>query len=128
MNVHQEILARWQEKRENLEAQLARDLPRLGWDQRLRQVDAAAVARALPKGSALVEYVRIEVRDFAAIASREQPEWQAARYLAFVLPRTPRIRPHLSTLAKPKRWNGLLGVHALHLQGIRPIRGHIPMH
>jgi CHAT domain-containing protein/tetratricopeptide (TPR) repeat protein len=85
MAAHEEILARWLGEREDLEAQLARDLPQLGWDQRLREIDAAAVARALPAGSALVEYVRIEVRDFSAIAGRGQPEWQAARYVAFVL-------------------------------------------
>ena len=87
---HQEVLARWQSRREALEAGLARELPSVGWEKRLLQVGAAAVCKALPQERALVEFVRLDIRDFAAVPSHGQTEWQPARYVAFVmLPRDP---------------------------------------
>lgn len=83
---HREALVVLQSQRESFETKLAQSVPQLDWAQRLSQIDAVAVARALPSGSALVEYVRIEVRDFSAVFARGQPEWQGARYLALVLP------------------------------------------
>jgi CHAT domain-containing protein/Tfp pilus assembly protein PilF len=47
------------------------------------EVDAAAVRRKLPAGSALVEFVRAEPYDFRATG--KTPAWQPARYLALVL-------------------------------------------
>ncbi len=82
---HARTLARWQSEREQLEERIARDVPRMGWEEQLRQTDAAAVSAALPAGSALVEFVRLAVRDFTAVRSRGQSEWLPARYLAFVL-------------------------------------------
>jgi len=79
----------------------------------LRSVDVAAVARALPEGSALVEFVKFEVFDFDSQATRsrrgegfyrewgefdlfdldaapreqrDEARWKPAHYLAFVLP------------------------------------------
>ncbi|HET6181142.1 MAG TPA: CHAT domain-containing tetratricopeptide repeat protein [Candidatus Sulfotelmatobacter sp.] len=87
---HQDVIAQWQSRREALEAGLARELPLVGWDKRLLQLDASAVGKALPQQRALVEFVRLDVRDFAAVPSQGQTEWQPARYVAFVmLPRDP---------------------------------------
>ena len=82
---HQNVIAQWQSRREDLEARLARELPSVNWGTRLLRTDAAAVCSALPPGRALVEFVRLDVRNFAAVPGRGESEWQPARYLAFVM-------------------------------------------
>src|SRR6185436_8094908 len=63
---HLDTLAGWQRERERIEEQLAREIPAVAFEERLRHADASSVARALPAGSALVEFVRVRVRDFQA--------------------------------------------------------------
>jgi CHAT domain-containing protein/tetratricopeptide (TPR) repeat protein len=89
---HEQQLALWEQQREHLEADLAREAPEMNLEQQLRAADRRAVALALPAGVALVEFVRFNVFDFRATAERlgdtqwRRPQrWQPARYLAFVL-------------------------------------------
>ena len=93
MDSHQQQLTEWTGQKEKLEAELARQIPEMNLEQRLRQSDRRAVALGLPEGVALVEFVRSEVFDFKAVARQiSDTEWQSpqqlqpARYLAFVLP------------------------------------------
>ena len=76
---HSAALARGREERQQIEERLAREVPEIGLEQRLRQADAAHVARALPAESALVELVRLDPFDFQASAPLP------ARYVALVL-------------------------------------------
>lgn len=69
------------EERDELERALAREIPELAQATRLAAVDHAAVARALPAGTALVEMVVLNRFDFAATP----PDWAGRRYLAFVV-------------------------------------------
>lgn len=78
-------IAAWEAERDTLEAELARQLPELRLDQRLRSATSTSVAAALPEGSALVEIVHLDVFDFAAVPSRGGEPWCPARYVAFVL-------------------------------------------
>ena len=71
------------DERDQLERELAREIPELAQAQRLRQVDHRALAAALPEGAALVEIVTTAVFDFDALP----PSWSGYRYLAFVLRR-----------------------------------------
>ena len=83
---HRQLLAQWNQQKERLEAELARRIPEMNLEQKLRAADRRAVALALPAGVVLIEFVRFDVFDFQAVPARGEPRWQPARYLAFVLP------------------------------------------
>jgi CHAT domain-containing protein/tetratricopeptide (TPR) repeat protein len=82
---HQQVLVQWNARKERLEADLARQIPEMNLEQRLRAVDRRAVARALPEGAALVEFLRFDVLDFEAVRARGDRWWKPPRYAAFVL-------------------------------------------
>src|SRR6185312_11952120 len=76
-------IAEWMAQVEALEAELARRIPGMGAERRLRAPDLAELAAAIPDGGLLVEYLRVDVCDFAAAPARGQPRWKPARYVAF---------------------------------------------
>ncbi len=82
---HDGLLADWDAERERLEAELARQIPEMNLERKLRAVDHQTVARALPEGAVLVEFVRAYVFDFNAVQIAGELSWKSARYLAFVL-------------------------------------------
>jgi len=75
---HQNLVTELQQKCEQIEKQLASQVPEIQLQD--QETDRRAVALALPEGSALVEFVRFRVCDFKA------NKWQPAQYLAFILP------------------------------------------
>ena len=83
---HDKLIADWTGKKEKLESELVRMIPEMSLEERLRQADRRAVAKALPVDSVLVEFVKFNEYDFKAIPSKGEKEWKSARYLAFVLP------------------------------------------
>jgi CHAT domain-containing protein/tetratricopeptide (TPR) repeat protein len=83
---HRRQLDEAEAARECLEAELARQVPEMNLEQKLRSADHRAVALSLPAGVALVEFVHFDVFDFKAVPARGEARWQPARYLAFVLP------------------------------------------
>jgi CHAT domain-containing protein/tetratricopeptide (TPR) repeat protein len=83
---YQQQLAQWHAERDQREQELARQVPEMNLEQKLRAADRRAVALVLPAGVALVEFVRFDVLHFDAVAARGERRWQPARYLAFVLP------------------------------------------
>lgn len=85
LETHQKLLAEWNTQREKLEQELARQIPEMNLEERLRAADRQAVAKALPDGAALVEFVRFNVFDFKAVPAHDEKQWKPARYLAFVL-------------------------------------------
>jgi CHAT domain-containing protein/tetratricopeptide (TPR) repeat protein len=86
LSTHRQLLDEWNAQKEKLEAELARQIPEMNLEQKLREVDRQAVALALPEGSVLIEFVRFNVFDFKAVPARGESRWKPARYLAFVLP------------------------------------------
>ena len=85
LSAHQQLLAQWDQQKERLEAELARQIPEMNLEQKFRAADRRAVALALPEGVALVEFVRFHVFDFQAVPARGESRWHPSRYLAFVL-------------------------------------------
>ncbi|RAQ39333.1 hypothetical protein B9S53_22345 [Arthrospira sp. O9.13F] len=77
---HRKRLSKLQQESENLEKQLAKEIPELQLSQ--QEVNRNLVAAQLPEGSALVEFVRFKRHDFGA--SKEK-QWQEDRYIAFVV-------------------------------------------
>src|SRR5262249_44612896 len=83
---HLQRLAEWNAERERLEAELARKIPEMNLEQKLRAADRRAVALNLTEGIVLVEFVRSFVFDFQAVPARGESYLKPARYIAFVLP------------------------------------------
>ncbi|MFL5587291.1 MAG: CHAT domain-containing protein [Ktedonobacteraceae bacterium] len=83
--VHQQLLADWTVQKEQLEAELARQIPEMNLAQKLLDADQRRVAKALPQDTALIEFVRFPIYDFKAIPARGEARWKPAHYLAFVL-------------------------------------------
>jgi CHAT domain-containing protein/tetratricopeptide (TPR) repeat protein len=83
---HKQTLDRWKGRRELIEQALSGQIPKMRLDQLLRAADCRSVARGLPLGSALIEFVRFDVFDFHAVPARGETKWKPARYLACVLP------------------------------------------
>jgi tetratricopeptide (TPR) repeat protein len=82
---HARRLAEWNATKERLEAELARQIPEMNLEQKLRTVDRRAVAMNLFEGVAQVEFVRFPVRDFQAVPARGESRGKPARYVAFIL-------------------------------------------
>ena len=74
---HLEGLADWEAEKERLETELAREIPEMNLDQKLRAADRGTVALNLPEGVALVEFVRFSVFDFHAVPARVEPGMEA---------------------------------------------------
>lgn len=85
IDAHEAVLAEWHTQREQLEAELAHRVPEIDVQQKLGTADCAAVAKALPPGTALVEFVRFHRMDYTAVPTRRELRWKSARYAAFVL-------------------------------------------
>jgi radical SAM protein with 4Fe4S-binding SPASM domain len=105
---HQQVLAQWAAQRERLQAELARQIPEMNVERQLGSIDRQAVARALPDGSALVEFVRFRAFDFEA-AARGKQLWQPSRYLAFVLPAGAPERAAMVDLGEAEPIDRLIG-------------------
>jgi len=101
-------LQEWNERKERLEADLARRLPELRADKRRRNVSFQVVARALPAGSALIEFVQIEIFDYAATSTAHR--WRPARYLAFLLLASAPEEVHLFDLGEAAQIDRQLAV------------------
>jgi len=86
LEAHLQQLAEWSAGKESLEADLARQIPEMNLEQKLRAADRRAVALNLTEGVALVEFVRFPVLDFQTVQARGESPWKPARYVAFVLP------------------------------------------
>ena len=82
---HRATLAGWTEEKERLEAELARAVPAMRLDQRMRRVSAPLLRSLLPAGSALIEIVRFGLVDFAPPVRGETRSEARYRYWAFVL-------------------------------------------
>ena len=77
-------------QREYLEAELAHQIPEMDLEHHLKTADRHAIAQHLPEDTALVEFVRFNEYNFAAVPAHGKNAWRAPRYLAFILrARTP---------------------------------------
>ena len=88
----------WRQQADELEADLNRALARHEPPSARDGVDAAALRRRLPAGSALVELVRVDLFDFRATG--KAPRWKPAHYLALVLTAGAQAPPRLIDLGE----------------------------
>src|SRR5260370_9701152 len=61
-------------------------MPEMNNEKNLRAADRKAIALALPENSVLVEFVRVQVVNFKSIEKTRSLDFEASRYVAFVLP------------------------------------------
>ena len=88
----------WRQQADELEAELNRALARHEPQSARDGVDAAALRRRLPAGSALVELVRVDLYDFRATG--KAPRWKPAHYLALVMTAGAQAPPRLIDLGE----------------------------
>jgi tetratricopeptide (TPR) repeat protein len=89
---HHDLLASWSEEKERLEAELARAIPAMRLELRMRELSGQMVRSLLPAHSALVEIVRFGLLDFELLQAGEERPAANYRYWAFVV----RPEPHES--------------------------------
>ncbi|WP_017719432.1 CHAT domain-containing protein [Kamptonema formosum] len=82
---YQNRLKELQEQRDELDRQISRQIPEMNLQKQLDNASRDAIAKALPKGAALVEFVRFNVWNFKAVKANGDSQWQPAHYLAFIL-------------------------------------------
>ncbi|MEY3870810.1 MAG: hypothetical protein RLZZ338_4704 [Cyanobacteriota bacterium] len=82
-DIYQEALKKLQIDCDQLERELAREVPEIQLQEQIG--DRRAVALELPSGSTLIEFVRFDVFDFKAVEAEGESKWKPARYLAFTL-------------------------------------------
>jgi hypothetical protein len=85
LQMHHDLLRRWEEERQGLEGQLAEDVPVLARLRALRALDLPSLRRALPEGATFIELVRFRPRDFAEVCAGRDGSLPP-RYLGFVVP------------------------------------------
>jgi tetratricopeptide (TPR) repeat protein len=84
LQMHRDLLHRWEKERQGLEGQLAGAVPALAKLRALRTVDLPGLRRALPAGATLVELVHFRPRDIAEVCAGRDG-LLPPRYLGFVL-------------------------------------------
>jgi tetratricopeptide (TPR) repeat protein len=83
-STYQENLAQLQAQHNNLQKQLASQVPEIQLFE--QPSNRQAVASALPFDSILVEFVHFDVFNFQAVPAKSEAQWHPAHYVAFVLP------------------------------------------
>lgn len=83
---HQKVLAEWNAQKEHLEAELARQIPEMNLENKLRAADRQTMAKTLPSESVLIEFVKFNVYNYNAMPAQGEVEWKPPEYLVFVLP------------------------------------------
>jgi len=82
---HLQLLDELNVEKEYLEAELARHIPEIQLEKKLRVADRATIAHRLPPDSVLLEFFRFNEFDFEFDALKGQNPWKPAQYCAFVM-------------------------------------------
>jgi hypothetical protein len=85
VQVYHDQLARWQWENDRREADLARQIPEMNLEHKLRAVEGRAVASGLPEGFTLVEFLRFRLLDFQVFFAGDGSGSTHDHYLAWVL-------------------------------------------
>ena len=123
IEAHRKRLAEWNTKKEQLEAELARQVPEINITQKLRRADHRAVSMALPEDAALVEFVRFSVFDFKSVPGRREAKWKPAHYLAFVLRAGEPDNPRMIDLGEADAIDDKIATFRTAITGESEIRG-----
>ena len=84
LSVDRDRLDALNQKREDLDRRLCRQIPEMDLQKQLETVDIPAITKALHQGSVLVEFVYFDVYNFKAVPAGDS-KWSPAHYAAFVV-------------------------------------------
>jgi hypothetical protein len=86
LDEHQQILSKWESRRERLEKELASQISEVRLERIIGSANLRLVADALSSCNAtLIEFVRMDVFDFQAVPRHYMSSWKLPRYVAFIL-------------------------------------------
>jgi CHAT domain-containing protein len=85
IETHQETLGEWNRQREDLEADLARQIPEMNLALQLQVAHHQAIADMLPHNSILVDFICFDRLDFHAPHIPGKERERSGRYIAFVI-------------------------------------------
>ena len=106
---HRKLLSDRESQREQIESELARQIPEMNLREILQQADCRAVRKCLKNVSAiLVEFIRYDLFDFKAVPSCGEKQWKPARYLAFVLTAKKPDEVHMIDLGEAEHTDSLV--------------------
>jgi len=119
-----EIWARrqWLEsERDGLEAEIAREIPEMNLEIRLRIADRASIAQSLKqsasKNAALIEFIKYQAYDFRAVPARREEKWKSAKYAAFVLLANAPDDVKMVDLGEADRIDAMISAFRAHITG-----------
>ena len=73
------------EKKEKLEKELAQQIPEIRLERNIQTVNLKTISKALLKGTALIEFIKLYDFDFKKVDSRNEEGLKPPHYLAFIL-------------------------------------------
>ncbi|MFL5588393.1 MAG: tetratricopeptide repeat protein [Ktedonobacteraceae bacterium] len=85
VEAHLQHVKKWNLQRERWETELAHQIPEMNLSKRLQNIDHRLIAKELPEGAAVVEFVLFDVFDFSARPVQSAARWSPAHYAAFVI-------------------------------------------
>jgi len=86
--IYKNSLADLEKQYEEIQRQLARQVPEIALKKELAQANCCTVAKELPQDTTLIEFVCFNYFDFKAV-QQEKTQWLGSRYLAFILDKEP---------------------------------------
>ena len=83
LDTHNQILTQWNNRKENLEADLSNHIPEIGLEQKLKTANLEMITQVLPTKAVLIELVKFNFTDFSN--QNNIAENERSHYLAFVI-------------------------------------------
>jgi len=119
LTAYQTQLATLYHQRDELDRSLSREIPEMNLQKQLDTANRDAIAKALPEGATLVEFVRFDVFNFKAILANGDSQWFPARYLAFILPANEPEQVQMIDLGEAEPIDNLIRVFRKSVSGDR---------
>ena len=85
LDTHNQILAEWNNRKENLEEELANHIPEIGLEQKLKVSSLETISKFLSTDTVLIELVKFNFTDFSNQNNNSDENNKRFRYLAFVI-------------------------------------------
>jgi CHAT domain-containing protein/Tfp pilus assembly protein PilF len=85
LETHNKILEEWNNRKENLEEELANHIPEIGLEQKLKASSLETISKYLSIDTVLIELVKFNFTDFSNQSNNDVENNKRSHYLAFVI-------------------------------------------
>ena len=85
LETHNKILEEWNNRKENLEEELADHIPEIGLEQKLKVSSLETISKYLSTDTVLIELVKFNFTDFSNQSNNSDENNKRFRYFAFVI-------------------------------------------